>query len=106
MIIRKNIFKKFQWLKDKNHSFIISADYDGLICSAFLSHFLDCNLVGYYNMEKIWISKEGLEQKKDLIWVDLDIVPKAGKTLGGHIVILDKQLPTGLKSSCNPNIIN
>ena len=105
MIIRKNIFNNFKWLKEKNKSFIISTDYDGLICAAFLSHHLNWNPVGYYNMEKIWISKEGLEQKNDLIWVDLDIVPKSGKTLGGHIVILDKQLPLGLKSSCNPNIL-
>jgi len=106
MIIRKNIFNNFKWLNEKNKSFIISADYDGLICASFLSHHLSWNLVGYYNMEKIWISKDGLEQKNDLIWVDLDIVPKAGKTLGGHIVMLNKQLPAGLKSSCNPNIHN
>ncbi|MBI45553.1 MAG: hypothetical protein CMG66_05255 [Candidatus Marinimicrobia bacterium] len=105
MIIRKNIFNNFKWLKKTKQSFIISADYDGLICAAFLSHHLDWNLAGYYNMEKIWISEEGLQKKNDLIWVDLDIVPKSGKTLGGHIVILDQQMPSGLKSSCNPNII-
>ena len=105
MLIRKNIFKKFQWLKDKNHSFIISADYDGLICSAFLSHFLDWNLVGYYNMEKIWISEKGINQKNDLIWVDLNIVPKVGKAIGGHITILDNEIPSGLNTSCNPNLL-
>ena len=105
MIIRKNIFNNFKWLKKTKQSFIISADYDGLICAAFLSHHLDWNLVGYYNMEKIWISEEGLKEKNNLIWVDLDIVPQSGKTLGGHIVMLDKQMPIGLKSSCNPNII-
>ena len=81
MIIRKNIFNNFKWLKKTKQSFIISADYDGLICAAFLSHHLDWNLVGYYNMEKIWISKQGLKEKNNLIWVDLDIVPKSGKTL-------------------------
>jgi len=106
MIIRKNIFNNFKWLKEANKSFIISADYDGLICASFLSHHLNWNLVGYYNMEKIWISQEGLAQKNNLIWVDLDIVPKTGKTLGGHIVSVDKQLPSGMKSSCNPNILN
>jgi len=104
-IIRKKIFNNFKWLKSTNKNFIISADYDGLICSAFLSHFLKWNLVGYYNMEKIWISKEGIHEKKDLIWVDLDILPKAGKTLGGHIAIFENEIPKGLKTSCNPNII-
>ena len=105
MIIRKNIFKKFNWLNNQQRPFIISADYDGLICSAFLSHFLKWNLVGYYNMEKIWISKEGIERKNELIWVDLNIVPQSGKSFGGHIAMIDKTLPQGLKTSCNPNIL-
>ena len=37
IINRNNIFNKFKWLKDKNRPFIISADYDGLVCAAFLS---------------------------------------------------------------------
>ena len=105
MLIRKNIFKNFKWLKNKEMSFIISADYDGLICAAFLSHYLGWKLVGYYNMQKIWISQEGLDQKKNLIWVDLNIVPKAGKAIGGHITILDNQMPQGLATSCNPNLL-
>ena len=105
MLIRKNIFKNFKWLNDQKRPFIISADYDGLICAAFLSHFLNWKMVGYYNMEKIWISKEGIENKNDLIWVDLNIVPKSGKTLGGHIAMIDSELPIGLNTSCNLNIL-
>ncbi|SVD26109.1 uncharacterized protein METZ01_LOCUS378963, partial [marine metagenome] len=77
IINRNNIFNKFKWLKDKNRPFIISADYDGLACAAFLSHHMQWKLVGYYNMEKIWISKYGIENKKELIWVDLNILPKS-----------------------------
>ena len=58
---------------------IISADYDGLICASFLHHYLGWTLVGYYNMENIWISQKGLDNKKELIWVDLNILPKQGK---------------------------
>ena len=104
-IIRKDIFKKFKWLKDKNRPFIISADYDGLMCSAFLSHYLKWNLVGYYNMENIWITDDGIKNKKDIIWVDLNILPEIGKSIGGHITILDNQIPKGLTSSCNLNVI-
>ena len=105
MISRKNIFHKFKWLKDKHRYFIISANYDGLICAAFLSNYLKWELAGYYNMEKIWISEKGIENKKDLIWVDLDILPQAGRTLGGHIVKLDDNIPKGFNTSCNPNIL-
>ena len=42
MNINKNIiFEKFSWLKEKNKYFVISADYDGLICASFLSHYLN-----------------------------------------------------------------
>jgi len=105
MISKKSIFNKFKWLKDKHRYFIISANYDGLICAAFLSNYLKWELAGYYNMEKIWISEEGIKNKKDLIWVDLDILPKAGRTLGGHIVKLDNTIPRGFNTSCNPNIL-
>ena len=105
-INRNIIFKNFSWLKDKDRFFITSSDYDGLICASFLSHYLGWKLVGYYNMENIWISKKGLEHKKELIWVDLNIVPQLGKSIGGQIANIDNNLPSGLKSSCNLNIIN
>ena len=105
-INRNTIFKNFSWLKDKNKFFIISADYDGLICASFLHHYLGWTLVGYYNMENIWISQKGLDNKKELIWVDLNIVPELGKSVGGQIANLDNNLPKGLNSSCNLNIIN
>ena len=105
-INRNTIFKNFSWLKNKNKFFIISADYDGLICASFLHHYLGWTLVGYYNMENIWISQKGLDNKKELIWVDLNIVPELGKSVGGQIANLDNNLPKGLNSSCNLNIIN
>ena len=105
-IKRENIFKKYKWLKDKQRPFIISADYDGIICSAFLAHHLDWNLVGYYNYESIWLSDEATKNKKDIIWVDLNILPKSGKSIGGHIVSLDGEVQPGFTSSCNPNLLS
>ena len=104
-INRNTIFKNFSWLKDKNKFFIISADYDGLICASFLHHYLGWTLVGYYNMENIWISQKGLDNKRELIWVDLNILPKIGKAIGGHIVSLEQETPHGFKTSCNHNLL-
>ena len=104
-IKRENIFKKYECLKEKQRPFIISADYDGIICSSFLSHYLNWNLVGYYNYESIWLSKEAEKNKSDIIWVDLNILPKTGKSIGGHIVSLEGELHPGFKTSCNPNIL-
>ena len=102
---RIDILKKFKWLKKQNHSMIISADYDGLICASFLHHHLNWKLVGYYDLNNIWISEEGINNKKDLIWVDLNILPKQGRAIGGHVVSLTNQIPNGFESSCNPNIL-
>ena len=87
-IKRKNIFKQYKWLKEKNKFFIISADYDGLICAAFLHHHLNWKLSGYYDYNSIWLSNDALKNKKDLIWVDLNILPSSGKSIGSQIVFL------------------
>ena len=102
---KEDILKQYKWLKNKNAKFIISADYDGLICASFLSHVLDWKLVGYYNMEKIWISDEGIKNRTDIIWVDLNILSQNGKSIGGHITMIDDVIPDGFTTSCNPNII-
>ena len=104
-ILRKNIVSDYPRLKEKNKHFIISADYDGLICASFLNHYLNWNLVGYYNMQNLWLSNDAIKNKSDLIWVDLNILPIKGRTIGGHIVSIDGIVPKGFETSCNPNLL-
>tara|TARA_Y100000590_G_scaffold378817_1_gene446054 strand:- start:1091 stop:2017 length:927 start_codon:yes stop_codon:yes gene_type:complete len=102
---RENIINKYPWINERNHQFIISSDYDGIICASLLNHFKGWELVGYYDMESIWISDSAKKNKNDIIWVDLNILPKQGRAIGGHIVsIKDEEIP-GFDTSCNPNII-
>ena len=102
---QKQILKKFPWLGENDHRFIISADYDGLICASFLHHFLNWKLEGYYDFENIWLTDEGIKNKNNLIWVDLNILPSQGRAIGGHIITLNGKIPYGFKSSCNLNIL-
>ena len=104
-IKRSEIIKKFSWLKDKKNKFIVSASYDGMICASFLNHFLDWELAGYYNLENLWISDKAKDNKQELIWVDLNILPIHGRAIGGHIVAYDNEIPKGFDSSCNPNAL-
>ena len=104
-IQRKNILKRYKWLNEKKRSFIISADYDGAICASFLRHHFKWDLVGYYNFNSIWLSKKALDNKKELIWVDLNILPLSGRSIGGQIVSLRDETPNGFKTSCNANIL-
>ena len=102
----QNIFKKYPWLLEKKLPMVISSNYDGLMCGSFLHHHLNWDLVGYYNHESLWISEQAINQKENIIWVDLNILPKQGKAIGGHIVSVDGFIPKGFKSSCNPNILD
>ena len=76
------IFKKYPWLLQKRLPMIVSSNYDGLICASFLHHYLNWELVGYYNHESLWVSDSAITQKENIIWVDLNILPKQGKAIG------------------------
>jgi len=102
---RKKIINKYPWINEKNHKFIISADYDGLICASLLNHFKQWELVGYYNLESIWLSDDALKNKNNLIWVDLNVIPKQGRSIGGHITSVADEIIPGFDTSLNPNMI-
>tara|TARA_B100001146_G_C16158409_1_gene424504 strand:- start:183 stop:1097 length:915 start_codon:yes stop_codon:yes gene_type:complete len=102
---RENIINKYPWIDEQDHQFIISADYDGLICASLLSHFKKWELVGYYNLESIWLSDDALKNKNHLIWVDLNVIPKEGRSIGGHITSINNEIIPGFDTSCNPNMI-
>ena len=107
MIFQRNeLISNFPWLKERNLSMIVSADYDGLICASFLHPHLSWKLEGYYDLSTIWVSEKGIRNKKNLIWVDLNILPKQGKAIGGHIISTSGEIPKGFQSSCNPNILS
>ena len=97
-IKRSDIIKKFSWLKERKCKYIVSASYDGMICASFLNHFLDWELVGYYNLENLWVSEEAKRTKQKLIWVDLNILPIHGRAIGGHIVAYINETPKGFDS--------
>jgi len=106
MIFNRNeIINKYPWINKKKQRFIVSADYDGLICASLLNHFKNWDLVGYYNLESIWISKEATQYKNDIIWIDLNILPQQGRAVGGHIVSIKNESPDGFKTSCNLNLL-
>ena len=102
---RKHIFSSYPWLMENNKKFIISADYNGLICASFLKHYYNWSLEGYYDFSSLWITKDSLNKKNDLIWVDINVLPKKGRAVGGHIISVDKEKPLGFETSCNPNIL-
>ena len=102
---REMMLERFPWLEERDQHFIISADYDGIICASFLYHTFGWRLAGYYDLNNLWISTAAMEQRENLIWVDLNILPRQGRAIGGHIVSLGTETPPGFESSCNPNLL-
>ncbi len=102
---RENILNCYPWMKDEERQFIISSDYDGIICASLLNHYKKWKLVGYYDMESIWLSKEAKKNKNEIIWIDLNILPVQGRAVGGHIISIKDEKIEGFNTSCNPNII-
>ncbi len=106
MILNRNrVIDNYPWLTETRHHFITSADYDGLICATFLHHFLQWKPVGFYDLETIWVTDDGMKLRDELIWVDLNILPRQGRAVGGHVVSIGKEYPPGFETSCNPNIL-
>jgi len=106
MIFNRNeIINEYPWINKTKQRFIVSSDYDGLICASLLNHYKKWDLVGYYDLESIWISDEAKQYKNDIIWVDLNILPQQGKAIGGHIVSIENEAPDGFNTSCNPNLL-
>jgi len=101
----EDVLRDFPWIMEKDRLFIASADYDGLICAVYLHHVLQWRLAGFYDLSTIWISHEGTRNRDKVIWVDLNILPRQGKAIGGQIISIDGELPAGFSSSCNPNIL-
>ncbi|MFQ6610425.1 MAG: hypothetical protein ACE5D7_06445 [Fidelibacterota bacterium] len=104
-LIQNDVIRNFPWVVHRDRKFITSADYDGLICAVYLHHTLNWQLTGFYDLQNIWISDEGANHKDELIWVDLNILPKQGKAIGGHIISVTGENPKGFETSCNPNIM-
>jgi len=102
---RDEIINKYPWINKTKQRFIVSSDYDGLICASLLNHYKNWDLVGYYDLESIWISEEAKQYKNDIIWVDLNILPQQGRAVGGHIVSIKNESPKGFNTSCNPNLL-
>ena len=101
---QKNILEKYPFLNSKNQSFIVSSNYEGLICASFLHHHFGWKLQGFYDLKSLWLSDKAIKNKKNLVWVDLNILPETGKSVGGHIVSIDSgKVPKGFESSCNLN---
>lgn len=86
----QNIFKKYPWIIERNHKCVISPDADGMLCGLFMSHYLNWEIVGYYDNGKNLILKNGTATK-DCIFLDTEIYRKGIRSCGHHIVLYSEK---------------
>jgi hypothetical protein len=87
------------WLFERNRSFIVHNDIDGLLCALFLSNKLDWNLVGFYDLKCVWTDSTYGGTLFDPIYIDLDVTHSKAQSTGHHIVAQHG------KHHLNPNIL-
>jgi hypothetical protein len=84
----KNIVQKFPWIVARNNKCILSPDSDGFLCGLLMSHFLDWEIVGYYD-GKVMATKDGTNIN-DVIFLDMEIYRQGIKSVGHHMVLNNK----------------
>jgi len=84
----KEIIKKFPWVVQKGLKLIISPDSDGLLSALLYLNYLDAEVVGYYD-GKIMLVKDGVNPR-DCVFLDMDVYHKDFRSVGHHMVSLNK----------------
>ncbi len=108
MLNREEILKKYSWLQSDEELYLVMGDdLDSAISTLlFLSKNPKATLIGIYSgYKKIFFNKNvDLEILKNAVYIDLDIYMKPEKSLGHHIVRINKENRIdGFDNSCNIN---
>ncbi len=102
----EKLIKKYPWIIEKNQKCVISPDADGMLCGLFMSHYLNWEIVGYYDNGKNLILRNGISAK-ECVFLDTEIYRKEIRSCGHHIVLYrNNDLPHNWDnfSNClNPN---
>ncbi len=106
----EDLLKKNSWITKRKQKCILSPDSDGLLCGLFLSHYLDWEIVGFYD-GKVALIKDGLSfYDNDVNFVDIEIYREGIKSIGHHMLsVYNSALPsdwhTRFKQCIQPNLM-
>ena len=84
----KHITERNPWIKEERQKCILSPDSDGLLCGLFLSHYLNWEIVGFYD-GKVALIKDGLSfYDEDVCFIDIEVYREGVKSMGHHMLSL------------------
>lgn len=82
----KKILEVNPWIAKKKQKCILSPDSDGLLCGLFMSHYLDWEIVGFYD-GKVCLLKDGISAyNENVCFLDIEIYRKGIKSMGHHML--------------------
>lgn len=100
------ILEEYPWINEREHYCVLSPDSDGLLCGLFMSRFRGWRVVGFYDDKIGVISKDHL--KEDIIFLDGEIFRKNIKSVGHHMLKLNKNRNvdlSGFEQCIQPNLL-
>jgi hypothetical protein len=106
----KKIVKDNPWIAKRNQKCILSPDSDGLLCGLFMSHYLNWEIVGFYD-GKVCVLKDGVSAfDDDVCFLDIEIYREGVKSMGHHMLsIYNSSKPNDwgsrFKNCIQPNLM-
>lgn len=85
-ITPEKVLSMYPWLGVRNQNMITHNDLDGLLTALILHEELGWNLVGMYDLSKLYVTEGFKGDLKEVIYVDLDVTHKSFKSVGHHIL--------------------
>jgi len=103
-----SLIKKHPWIIEEKRKCILSPDSDGFLCGLCMSHYLNWEIIGYYD-GKIMLLKDG-ETCDDAVFLDMEIARPSIKSFGHHMLLYNNtHKPRGwdstFKNCIQPNNI-
>tara|TARA_Y100001954_G_C15735689_1_gene565688 strand:+ start:122 stop:1144 length:1023 start_codon:yes stop_codon:yes gene_type:complete len=106
----KEVREKYPWITKPKQKCILSPDSDGLLCGLFMSHYLDWEVVGFYD-GKVCVLKDGVSAfDEDVCFLDIEIYREGVKSMGHHMLsVYNSELPFDwrkkFKDCIQPNLM-
>lgn len=77
------------WIIQPNQKCVLSPDSDGLLCGLLMSHYLNWEVVGYYDGKVMVLDKNC--NPKDVVFLDMEICRKEIRSIGHHMLMFNKK---------------
>lgn len=97
---------QYPWINEKNRLCVLSPDSDGLLCGLFMAKYRGWKVVGFYD-DKVGLIHNNFVDK-DLIFLDGEIFRESVKSMGHHMLKLNKNRTvdfSGFKNCIQPNLL-